>query len=227
MIPLAAATPSHLLCGEALQGRKFCTFLLCLINTGKLKAIVQLSSSCLRGYISTSLGDGIKRLPIFDIFCYVCRQFIKTRAMKYSMEATTKMCKAHKVHLASLPVFKTNPGHFISPGSTVKYSGRKEKGAMKFAIQRIWHSSDFYYCMVNPSNCWTGKNAFTITCPDLSSSIAPVPHCHEFSVLFSLKRTESKDDIADENFRGAEERNPNQKDLNDLIRVSLSPMLSF
>ncbi|KAG8230714.1 hypothetical protein J437_LFUL010815 [Ladona fulva] len=86
--------------------------------------------------------------------------------------------------------------------------------------------------MVDPSNCRTGKNTFPITYPDLSLSIAPVPHYHEFSMSTPLERrqlsledsrkSESKDDVADpdENFRGAEKRNPyypNRKYL-DLIR---------
>ncbi|MGH0136926.1 UNVERIFIED_CONTAM: hypothetical protein FKN15_008500 [Acipenser sinensis] len=58
---------------------------------------------------------------------------------------------------------------------------------MKFAIPRIWreptdHSSNCYFCMVDPSKRRTGKNAPAITYPDLPSSIAPVPHCHELPV---------------------------------------------
>ncbi|MGH0144883.1 UNVERIFIED_CONTAM: hypothetical protein FKN15_059427 [Acipenser sinensis] len=110
---------------------------------------------------------------------------------------------------------------------------------MKFAIPRIWreptdHSSNCYFCMVHPSKRQTGKNAPAITYPDLPSSIAPVPHCHELPVptppereqlsLEESSKSESEEDVVDpdDNFRGgAEERNPyypNQKDLNDLIR---------
>ncbi|XP_058883872.1 uncharacterized protein LOC131737639 [Acipenser ruthenus] len=110
---------------------------------------------------------------------------------------------------------------------------------MKFAIPRIWqeptdHSSNCYFCMVDPSKRWTGKNAPAITYPDLPSSIAPEPLCHELPVptppereqpsLEESSKSESEEDVVDpdDNFRdGAEERNPyypNQKDLNDLIR---------
>lgn len=110
---------------------------------------------------------------------------------------------------------------------------------MKFAIPRIWreptdYSSNCYFCMVDPSKRRTGKNAPAITYPDLPSSIAPVPHCHELPVptppereqpsLEESSKSESEEDVVDpdDNFRGgAEERNPyypNQKDLNDLIR---------
>ncbi|XP_061411305.1 uncharacterized protein LOC133344987 [Lethenteron reissneri] len=110
---------------------------------------------------------------------------------------------------------------------------------MKFAIPRIWweptdHSSNCYFCMVDPSKRGFGKNAPAITYPDLPSPIAPVPHFHELPVptppereqpsLEESSKSESEEDIVDrdDNFRGgAEERhpyNPNQKDLNDLIR---------
>ena len=116
---------------------------------------------------------------------------------------------------------------------------RGEKRAMKFAIPRIWreptdHSSNCYFCMVDPSKHRTGKNASAIMYPDLPSSIAPVPHCPELPVPTPPEReqpsseesskSESEEDIVDpdDNFRGGtEERNPyypNQKDLNDLIR---------
>ncbi|XP_051524523.1 uncharacterized protein LOC127423891 [Myxocyprinus asiaticus] len=38
-----------------------------------------------------------------DTFCYVCGQFIKTRAKKYSVEASAKMCEAYKAYFA-MPV---------------------------------------------------------------------------------------------------------------------------
>ncbi|MGH0125014.1 UNVERIFIED_CONTAM: hypothetical protein FKN15_077232 [Acipenser sinensis] len=58
---------------------------------------------------------------------------------------------------------------------------------MKFAIPRIWreptdHSSNCYFCMVDPSKRRTGKNAPVITYPDLPSSITSVPHCYELPV---------------------------------------------
>ncbi|XP_061433007.1 uncharacterized protein LOC133358637 [Lethenteron reissneri] len=110
---------------------------------------------------------------------------------------------------------------------------RGEKKAMKFAISRIWreptdHSINYYFCMVDPSKRRTGKNAPSITYPDLPSSIAPMPHCHELPIPTPPEREqpsleESDEDVyADDNFRGtAEERNPyypNQKYLNDFIR---------
>src|SRR6218665_1269566 len=33
-----------------------------------------------------------------DAFCYVCGQFIKTRARKYSVKACGKMCEAYKAY---------------------------------------------------------------------------------------------------------------------------------
>ncbi|XP_061409266.1 uncharacterized protein LOC133343591 isoform X2 [Lethenteron reissneri] len=38
-----------------------------------------------------------------DTFCYVCGQLIKTRAKKYSVEASAKMCEAYKAYFG-MPV---------------------------------------------------------------------------------------------------------------------------
>ncbi|KAG8233877.1 hypothetical protein J437_LFUL013994 [Ladona fulva] len=114
-------------------------------------------------------------------------------------------------------------GKFLPLKKMFKEWNRGEKRTMKFASQRIWqkptdHSGNCYFCMVDPSNCRTGKNAFATMLPVLNSSIASVLLCHELSV-YKVRDT-GKDDIADpdEIFREAEERNPyysNQKDLNN------------
>ncbi|XP_076329323.1 uncharacterized protein LOC143235242 [Tachypleus tridentatus] len=116
---------------------------------------------------------------------------------------------------------------------------QREKRAINFTIPRIWcyptdHSSNCYFCIVDPSKCWTSKNASAVMYPDLPSSIAPVPHCPELPVPTLPERkqpsseesskSEEEVDIEgpDYNFRGADgESNPyypDQRDLNDLIR---------
>ena len=126
---------------------------------------------------------------------------------------------------------------YNSPMSTGWYRG--EKRAMKFAIPRIWreptdHSSNCYFCLVDPSKRRTGKSAPPIMYPDIPSSIAPVSHCPEIPVPNPPKRdqpssgesskSDSEEDIADPDYNftdAAEEKKPyfpNQKDLNDLIR---------
>jgi hypothetical protein len=116
---------------------------------------------------------------------------------------------------------------------------RGEKRVKKFANPRIWreptdHSSNCYFCMVDPSKRRNGKNAPTIMYPDIPSSIAPLLHCTELPVPTPRMReqrssedsskSESMEDAVDtnNNFRaGNDERNPyypNQKDLNNLIR---------
>ncbi len=52
---------------------------------------------------------------------------------------------------------------------------------MKFAIPRIRcepidHSTDRFFCMVDPSKCQSGKNAPAVFYPNIPSSNAPVPH---------------------------------------------------
>ncbi|XP_058885016.1 uncharacterized protein LOC131737778 [Acipenser ruthenus] len=95
-----------------------------------------------------------------DAFCYVCGQFIKTRAKKYSVEASAKMCEAYKAYFG-MPVGdqdKPWAPHFTCEHCKKTLEGwyRGEKRAMKFAIPRIWreptdHSSNCYFCMVDPS----------------------------------------------------------------------------
>ncbi|XP_061421547.1 uncharacterized protein LOC133350810 [Lethenteron reissneri] len=97
---------------------------------------------------------------------------------------------------------------------------------MKFAIPSIWqeptdHSSNCYFCMVDPSKRRTGKNAPAITYPNLP---VPTPLGREQRSLEESSKSESEEAVVDPdgNFRGgAEERNPyypNKKDLNDLIK---------
>src|SRR6218665_170246 len=92
---------------------------------------------------------------------------------------------------------------------------RGEKRAMKFAIPQIWpqptyHSSNCYFCMVDPTKRSTGKNAPQIVYPDISSSMAPVPHCPELPVHTPPKRdqpssgdsskSDSEEDIGDPDY---------------------------
>lgn len=116
---------------------------------------------------------------------------------------------------------------------------RGEKRAMKFAIPRIWreptdHSSNCYFCMVNPKNRRTGKNAPQIVYPDIPSSIAPVPHSPDLPVPTPPRqhrpssgdssKSDSEADTGDMDYDSADEVGdrkpyfPNQKDVNDLIR---------
>ncbi|KAL6459437.1 hypothetical protein MHYP_G00329090 [Metynnis hypsauchen] len=115
---------------------------------------------------------------------------------------------------------------------------RGEKRAMHFAIPRIWreptdHSTNCYFCMVDPSKRCTGKNAMPVTYPDIPSSTAPVPHCPELPVPTppdratppskESSRSDTQEDVEDHDFSSCadEERKPyypNQKDLNNLIR---------
>src|SRR5271165_3105621 len=92
---------------------------------------------------------------------------------------------------------------------------RGEKRAMKFAIPRIWrepndHSSNCYFCLVDPSKRRTGKNVPPIMYPDIPSSIAPVPHYPELPVPTPPERdqpssgesskSDSEEDIADPDY---------------------------
>src|SRR6218665_695858 len=118
---------------------------------------------------------------------------------------------------------------------------RGKKRTMKFAILRIWlqptvHSSNCYFCMVDPTKRRTGTNVPQIVYPDIPSSIALVPHCPELPVPTPPKRDQpssgdssKSDSEEDKNYwrsrlrfhRCVEERRPyfpNQKDVNDLIR---------
>src|SRR6218665_3857067 len=116
---------------------------------------------------------------------------------------------------------------------------RGEKRAVKFAIPRILpqltdHSSNCYFCMVDPTKRCTGKNAPQIVYPDIPSSIAPVitlPRAacshspEEGSAIFRRQQQVRQRERYWRSrlcfHRCVEERRPyfpNQKDVNDLTR---------
>ncbi|XP_076312154.1 uncharacterized protein LOC143225883 [Tachypleus tridentatus] len=122
-----------------------------------------------------------------DAFCYYVAS-LSRRAKKYSVTASSTMCEAYKAYFCMPARNQDKP---LIPHFTCKHckknTRRGEKRAIKFTIPRIWHeptdhSSNCYFCMVDPSKCQAGKNASAITYLDLPSSIAPVLHCPELSV---------------------------------------------
>lgn len=158
-----------------------------------------------------------------DAFCYVCGIFIKTRAKKYSLATSAKMCEAYKAYFR-MPVRdqdKPWTPHFACELCKRTLEGwyRGENRAMRFAIPRIWreptdHSSNCFFCMVDPSKRRAGRNAPAIIYPNLLSSIAPVPHCPEIPIpippqreqLVSVENSNSEEDeVIDPDYRGAVE----------------------
>ena len=118
---------------------------------------------------------------------------------------------------------------------------RGEKRHMNFAIPRIWreptdHSSNCYFCMVDPSKRRKGKNSQPVVYPDIPSSSAPVPHSVELPIPTPPERVlpasmeissesenedHSNDDSYDAEGGGSYAREPhfpNQAELNDLVR---------
>ena len=112
--------------------------------------------------------------------------------------------------------------------------------SMKFAAPGIWreptnHSSYCYFCLVDPSKRRTGKNVSATRYPDISSSIAPVPHSAELPIpIPSLPPKKiSEDDSSnikngqgtsyDEDYITSELKQkkpyfPKQHDINNLIK---------
>ncbi|KAL7868474.1 hypothetical protein SRHO_G00098580 [Serrasalmus rhombeus] len=148
------------------------------------------------------------------------------------------MCEAYKAYFGMPVGDQDNHGLLISHCKKILEGWyRGEKRAMHFAVPRIWreptdHSTNCYFCMVDPSKRRTGKNATPVTYPDIPSSIAPV-HCPELPVPTppyratppseESSRSDTQEDVEDHDFSSCadEERKPyypNQKDLNDLIR---------
>ena len=113
--------------------------------------------------------------------------------------------------------------------------------AMKFAVPRIWreptnHSSDCYFCLIDPSKRRAGKIARAIVYPDIPSSIAPVPHSAQLPVSnpphlereqiseedsTMLKNEEGTSDCEDyitgDELEQKKPYLPQQQDINDLI----------
>ena len=113
------------------------------------------------------------------------------------------------------------------------------------AIPRIWrepsnHHSDCYFCMVDPSKWKKEKNVLTIECPNIASSIAPVPHntsnlpmpnpptkAQQMVAVESSEDSEIEEGEPSSSFgvrrrQGSRDEQcpcyPNQEDINDLIR---------
>src|SRR6218665_1568852 len=81
---------------------------------------------------------------------------------------------------------------------------------------RIWrqptdHSSNCYFCMVDPTKRHTGKNAPQIVYPDIPSSIAPLPHCLKLPVPTPPKR--------DQPSSGDSSKSDREEDIGDLDYV--------
>lgn len=60
-----------------------------------------------------------------------------------------------------------------------------ENRIMKCGVSRIWretmhHSTNCYFCMVDPSERRTAQKATVVIYPIIPSSIAPVPHDSDF-----------------------------------------------
>lgn len=159
------------------------------------------------------------------------------------MKASIKICEAYKAYFG-VPVGdqdKPWAPHFTCEHYKKILEGwyRGEKRVMKFAIPRIWreptdHSSNCYFCMVDPSKRRIGKSATPVMYPDIPSSIALVPHCPELPIPTTpdwnqpssgdSSKSDSEEDIADPDYNftdAVEERKPyfpNQNELDDLIR---------
>ncbi|XP_076340714.1 uncharacterized protein LOC143241082 [Tachypleus tridentatus] len=161
--------------------------------TGSHHSPFQFSSSCLSEHIDLSdcIRDDIKKLEAFSRHILLCIWPIyQDKRKKYSVIASAKMCEAYKVYFRHVgDQDKSWTPHFTCEHCKKTLEGwyRGEKRAMKFAIPRIWceptdHSSNCYFCMMNPSKHQAGKNASAIMYPDLPSFITSVPHCPELSV---------------------------------------------
>ncbi|CAH4029585.1 unnamed protein product [Pieris brassicae] len=112
---------------------------------------------------------------------------------------------------------------------------RGEKRSIKFAIPRIWrepkdHTTDCYFCMVNPSKRRRGKNAKPIEYPDLESSSAPIAHDLTRPVPEPPKKISQKSSSSFSSYKSNSDKEflptPEQpkhylitsEDFNDLIR---------
>ena len=177
-----------------------------------------------------------------DSFCYICGEFIRTRSKKYFLKTSARTCEAYAAYFGIQIGDQDKPWapHYCCEHCKRTMEGwfRGEKRTMKFAIPRIWrkptdHSTNCYFCMVDPSRRRSGKNAPPIQYPDIPSSIAPVKHCADLPIPIppaSGTQTSTQDsntsdtdeDDKDPVYAPCPENKeryyPNQKDLNDLVR---------
>ena len=176
-----------------------------------------------------------------DAFCYVCGEFIKTRARKYSVSTSQKMNKAYFLYFG-MPVGDQDKHwapHFACELCTKSLERwlRGQQKKMPFAVPRIWreptnHHNDCYFCMVDVSGRKRGKtSAQSIHYPNIPSSIAPVPHGDGLPVPqpppseieFNSEDDNKFEDLPTHDRDYCDEKTnephfPNQSDINDLIR---------
>ena len=96
-----------------------------------------------------------------DSFCYICGEFIKMQAKKYSIGTSVKMCEAYKAYFGVQVEDQDKPWapHYSCENCkkrTLEGWFQGERRPMKFAIPRIWreptdHSTNCYFCMADPS----------------------------------------------------------------------------
>ena len=180
-----------------------------------------------------------------DAFCYVCGEFIKTRAKKYAVSSSKKMAQAYCLYFG-MPVGdqdKTWAPHFSCELCTKSLERwlRGQQKQMRFAIPRIWreptnHYNDCFFCMVDASGRKRGtKSAQSVSYPNIPSSIAPVPHGDGLPIPQPPPQKNESNSEDENTFKEDEpsedhdyvvnekKKIPNQNDVNDLIRdLSLS-----
>ncbi|XP_076329190.1 uncharacterized protein LOC143235178 [Tachypleus tridentatus] len=114
-----------------------------------------------------------------DTFCYVCGQFIKTRAKKYSVTASVKMCEAHKAYFGML-VGDQDKLWALQKNKISRRMIQRGKKAMKIAIPKFGEGPLTIQAIDN-SAWWTLSNV-ELTRMHLLSRIwtfhHPSPQCH-------------------------------------------------
>lgn len=70
-----------------------------------------------------------------DAFCYVCGQFIKTRARKFSVKACRKMCEAYKAYFG-MPVGDLDKSW--APHFTCEYCKKTLEGKVNNCCSLRW-----------------------------------------------------------------------------------------
>ncbi|KAJ4425352.1 hypothetical protein ANN_27967 [Periplaneta americana] len=127
-----------------------------------------------------------------DSFCYVFGYYISTKQKKHNIRPGTKYFTAHNVYI-EVPIRDQDNSwapHVCCGSCNTTLEGwlRGFRKFMPFAVSRFWreptnHHDNCYFCMVDVSSLKNLKQRGRLQYPDISSSIAPIPHGQDLSAL--------------------------------------------
>ena len=169
-------------------------------------------------------------------FCFVCGKNIPSTTTKALINPESIHGKAYELYFNTTIQDHTKPwapSHICQTcrkGLENWFNGAQK--SMPFAIPRIWtepedHSKNCYFCSVKLPLVKNKNNLAKVVYPNISSSMAPVPHSSDLPIPIALNvfkesppySTDSSTASDASDWEGSTSAEPlTQRELNDLVR---------